>query len=131
MGTEPVPAPLADPSTCLDLARAAAGQEPGLVVLVIDRDGLLIAAADGPASVELDQVRHTWQRLVAVAATAGPGAAVVVSLGACFERAAATALLPDLRQDFAGIAWEVVDWLVEVDGRAVSLGGRSHRPASR
>ncbi|HEX9968939.1 MAG TPA: hypothetical protein VGB03_02280 [Acidimicrobiales bacterium] len=121
MGTEPVPAPLADSSTCLDLARAAAGGEPGLVVLVIDRDGLLIAAADGPASVELDQVRSTWQRLVAVAATAGPGAAVVVSLGAGFEPAAAAALLPDLQQDFATIDWEVVDWLVETGGRTASV----------
>lgn len=107
--------------TYLDWATAAAaGHRPGLVVIVVDGQGLLVAVCGEPELIGLDCVRTTWQRLLALMPPGGSTSAVVVSLGASFDAAAAAGLLPDLRHDGAAIGWEVIDWLVETGGRTAS-----------
>ena len=108
--------------TYLDWATAAAaGHRPGLVVMVVDREGLLVAVCGEPELIGLDCVRTTWQRLLALIPPGGSASAVVVSLGASFDAAGAAGLLPDLRHDGAAIGWEVVDWLVETGGQTASV----------
>ena len=121
----PVPARargLLAPEVAVDLARTGADGHPGLVVLLVDDDGLLIAVRDldlGPADVP-----EACTTLVALCPPCGPAAAVVVSLdpGAGTDpTAAAEHAWHEARRRLEGHDVALLDWLMVAGDEVVSV----------
>ena len=120
------------PPLAVDLAVAAAGDEsPCLVVLVVDRRGLLIAvrALDlGPD--DLGEACSTFLRL---ARFARGGAAVIVSVDPGFGTeppAGAEVAWHEVRGSFESHGLQLFDWLLVAGATAVSVPRTFGEPAA-
>lgn len=106
------------------LSVAATYDRPGIVVLVFDDQGLLVAVrlADDYAAATI--TADCRMLLDVLAAQHTPGPAIVVTVQPGFGRDEAAAELPQLRQCFEAAGCALLDWLlVDAEGECVGVAG--------
>jgi len=104
-----------NPDESVALARAATGSPPTLVLVMVDEDGLVVAARDElPSS---DQLREAFSTLSKLVQPRGAAAAVVVTPPLLVTRSAWDGVSNVLRE--ADI--ELLDWLMDDGEHTASL----------
>lgn len=119
------------PPLAVDLAVAATGDEgPSLVVLVVDRRGLLIAVRELDLGADIGEACSTFLRL---ARFQRRGAAVLVSVDPGFGAeppAGAEQAWHEVRRSFEAHGLQLFDWLVAAGSTVVSVPRTFGEPAA-
>ena len=106
-----------------DFADGAGAGPSGLVVMILDDDGLLAAVrqADHCADFGPGDVEDACIGLLDLSPPVGPGAAAVVSINFGIDVAAATPAWRRMRGRFGNEGIELADWLLVEGDRTTSL----------
>ncbi|MDQ3758295.1 MAG: hypothetical protein M3394_10650 [Actinomycetota bacterium] len=111
------------------IARAAADDQPALVVLVLDATGASLAVR--PHDLAPSDVEDACRTLLGLWGLDGVGPSVIVSVDAGFgcEPEPAVAVWPDVQRAFTEAGGTLLDWLLVCGDRVRSVSATASGPA--